>query len=676
MTTIAIVQARMGSTRLPGKVLLKVNGRSLIEILLDRLSRAKRLDRIILATSVHPDNDLLAQTVEQLGYSVSRGQEDDVLSRYYETAKAYKPEAIVRVTADCPIIDPTIVDRVIELFAREGVDYASNTNPPTFPDGLDTEIFTFSALEQAYREASTSYDREHVTPFLLRNSKFKKTNLLNTEDLSNYRWTVDELPDLKVIDRIVCHFFPDTHFNWQSVLKLRESHPEYFLPNQHISRNEGTRLDKGLKLWKRAKNIIPGGNMLLSKRPEMFLPERWPAYYSKTKGCHVWDLDGKCYIDMSIMGIGTNILGYSHPEVDQSVRHVLGKGNMATFNCPEEVYLAERLIELHPWAEMVRLARSGGEANAIAIRIARAASGRDKVAICGYHGWHDWYLATNLGNLQNLDEHHLPGLDPCGVPRNLKNTVFPFLYNDYETLEKIVMANPEIGAIKMEVQRNQPPADNFLQKVRDLATKRNIILIFDECTSGFRETLGGLHKKYNIAPDMALFGKALGNGYAITTIIGKRSIMEAAQNTFISSTFWTERIGPSAALATLRVMENTRSWEYITKIGKSIGNNWQRLGEQHGLTINISGLPALIAFEIPVTNWLKYKTLITQEMLKCGILAANSVYVCTAHTPALVDEYLQQLDSVFSLIRDCEDGRSIDRLLQTPVCHSNFHRLN
>jgi glutamate-1-semialdehyde 2,1-aminomutase len=137
--------------------------------------------------------------------------------------------------------------------------------------------------------------------------------------------------------------------------------------------------------------------MLLSKRAEMFLPDQWPAYFSKAKGCKVWDLDGKEYIDMSIMGIGTNTLGYGHPEVDEAVHQTVTAGNMSTFNCPEEVYLAERLVELHPWADMVRLARSGGEANAVAIRIARAASGRDKVAICGYHGWHDWYLAANLG---------------------------------------------------------------------------------------------------------------------------------------------------------------------------------------------------------------------------------------------------------------------------------------
>ena len=325
------------------------------------------------------------------------------------------------------------------------------------------------------------------------------------------------------------------------------------MANQHLIRNQGARLGTGQKLWQRAKRVIPGGNMLLSKRAEMFLPEQWPAYFSKAHGCHVWDLDGREYIDMSFMGIGTNTLGYGHPEVDDAVRQTITAGNMSTFNCPEEVYLAERLIELHPWADMVRLARSGGEANAIAIRIARAASGRDKAAICGYHGWHDWYLAANLGDDQNLAGHLLPGLEPRGVPQNLRGSVLPFRYNNFEELEALVRDH-DIGVIKMEVSRNMGPEDNFLQKVRKLATDNNIVLIFDECTSGFRQTFGGLHKLYGVEPDIAIFGKALGNGYAITAVIGRRAVMEAAQSTFISSTFWTERIGPTAALKTLEVM--------------------------------------------------------------------------------------------------------------------------
>ena len=415
--------------------------------------------------------------------------------------------------------------------------------------------------------------------------------------------------------------------------------------------------------------------MLLSKRAEMFLPEQWPSYFSKAKGCQVWDLDGKQFTDMSIMGIGTNILGYGHNEVDEAVRQTINAGNMSTFNCPEEVYLAEKLVEMHPWSDMVRFARSGGEANAIAIRIARAASGRDKVAICGYHGWHDWYLSANLGDDENLAGHLLPGLDPKGVPQNLRGTVFPFNYNNFEELEALVNKH-EIGVIKMEVVRNKGPENNFLHKVRKLASERNIVLIFDECTSGFRQTFGGLHKMYGVEPDIAMFGKALGNGYAITAILGRRNVMEAAQSTFISSTFWTERVGPSAALKTLEVMERTKSWDQITSAGLIIREGWQQLADKYDLHIDHWGLPALTGFTFKSDNALIYKTLITQEMLDKGYLAGNSVYVSTEHSPGIINDYFDKLDPLFEIIKECEEGRDPMTLLKGPVCHSSFKRLN
>jgi glutamate-1-semialdehyde 2,1-aminomutase len=324
---------------------------------------------------------------------------------------------------------------------------------------------------------------------------------------------------------------------------------------------------------------------------------------------------------------------------------------------------------------MARFARSGGEANAIAIRIARAASGRDKVAVCGYHGWHDWYLSANLGDDKSLDGHLLPGLEPNGVPRNLKGTVFPFAYNRFEELENLVRDH-EIGVIKMEVSRNKGPEAGFLQKVRELATQKGIVLIFDECTSGFRQTFGGLHKLYGVEPDMAMFGKALGNGYAITATIGRRAVMEAAQSTFISSTFWTERIGPAAALKTLEIMERERSWEKITQTGETIRSGWSALAEKYQLEIEHFGLPALAGFSFKSPKRLEYKTLITQEMLKKGYLASTGVYACTSHHPDIVLDYLEALGKVFAMVADCENGVNVECLLEGPVCHAGFTRLN
>jgi len=432
----------------------------------------------------------------------------------------------------------------------------------------------------------------------------------------------------------------------------------------------------GQKLYKKAKTIIPGGTMLLSKRPEMFLPDHWPSYFSEAKGCIVKDLDGTELIDMSIMGIGTNSLGYGNHEVDSAVMDTVRKGNMSSLNCPEEVYLAEKLIEINPWADMVRFARSGGEANSIAIRIARAASGKDNVAVCGYHGWHDWYLSANHNGNDDLSGHLIQGLSPNGVPKNLKNSVFPFNYNDYESLLNIV-ENKDIGVIKMEVIRNFEPKDGFLKKVRDLATKKNIVLIFDECSSGFRETFGGIFKKYDVEPDMVMFGKTIGNGYALTAVVGRKSVMEAAQNTFISSTFWTERIGPTAALATLKVMEREKSWIKITQTGKNMQDGWLSLAANHDLDITVSGIPAMTSYSFNSRNSMEYKTLIAQEMLKKGFLASTVFYACTEHTDEHLSKYFTELDMVYKTISKCESEiLDIHNLLEGPVCHTGFKRLN
>ena len=433
-------------------------------------------------------------------------------------------------------------------------------------------------------------------------------------------------------------------------------------------------MGKGQKLYSKAKQIVAGGNMLLSKRPEIFLPEQWPSYFSKSKGCEVWDLDGKKYID-TLMMPGTNSLGYNYEEIDEAVKETINSGNMSTLNAPEEVELTERLVELQPWADMARFARSGGEANSVAIRLARAASGKDNVAFCGYHGWHDWYLASNLSDSKGLDGHLLPGLDPHGVPKNLKDSVHPFEYNNFDKLEELVKTK-NIGVIKMEVYRNKEPKNNFLHRVRKLANEHNIVLVFDECTSGFRKNFGGLHKLYDVEPDVAMFGKALGNGYAVTAVLGKREVMQAAEKSFISSTFWTERIGSSAALATLKAMDKEKSWEKITSMGEEINKEWIKLSQEYELPITISGLAALTTFTFKSKNALAYKTLITQEMLKKGYLAATAVYVCTAHTPEIIKTYLENLKPLFQTIKECEEGRDIMTLLEGPIAHGGFKRLN
>lgn len=670
-----ILQARTGSSRLPGKVLADLAGRPMLTFLVERLKRCSSVDRVILATTALAEDDDLAELGKTLGLTVVRGSQNDVLSRYALAADQTEAPVLVRITGDCPFVDPDLLGDMIREFGSQKVDYLANCFPPTYPDGLDIEVFTRSALLAAQSECVDKYQREHVTPWIRDSGRCRVGLKQCHRDYSAMRWTVDEPEDLIVVRGVVAHFGGCSDFSWEQVIELAQNQPQLFAANAKFNRNEGAEMGEGQKLWRRAKRVIPGGNMLLSKRAEMFLPEQWPAYFSRAKGCRVWDLDGRELIDMSIMGIGTNLLGYGHPEVDAAVAATVAAGNMSTLNCPEEVWLAEKLVDLHPWAEMARFARSGGEANAIAIRIARAATGRDTVAICGYHGWHDWYLATNLQNDSGLEEHLLPGLEPNGVPRCLAGTVQPFSFNRLDQLEQIV-AEHDLAAVKMEVQRSTPPDPAFLKGVRDLCSRFGIVLIFDECTSGFRETFGGLHLKYGVDPDMAMFGKAMGNGYAITATIGRRSVMEAAQSTFISSTFWTERIGPTAALKTLEVMHQERSWERITAIGLELRSQWQALADRHGLKITHNGLPALTGFSIQSSQALAYQTLITQEMLKKGYLAATSCYVSLAHQSDVIESYLDALDEVFVLIAECEAGRSVEELLEGPVCHGGFTRLN
>lgn len=697
MNTVAIVQARSSSSRLPGKVLLPLQGDAMILFQLHRLSRCKLVDKLILATSNHKSDDELSDQVLQSGFSVYRGDLENVLLRFRDCAVKYKATTVVRLTGDCPFSDPCLVDELIKAFFTGSWDYLSNAADSdwlTVPDGFDVEVFKANLLNEAVRNAKLPSEREHVTSWMRRpDSSLRWSHHCHKPNRNFYRVTVDDPVDYEVVRTITDALYPkNPNFGVDDVVEFLDSHPETACRNIATIRNEGflKSLSEDLKmktntapangrgpeLWRRAKQIIPGGNMLLSKRSEMFLPEKWPSYFSRAKGCFVWDLDDRKLIDMSIMGIGTNILGYGNPEVDSAVSATVAAGNMSTLNCPEEVWLAEKLVELHPWSEMVRFARSGGEANAIAIRIARAATGRDSVAICGYHGWHDWYLASNLQTNSRLEEHLLPGLEPNGVPSCLSGTVHPFSYNRLDQLESIA-SNYNLAAVKMEVQRSIPPEPGFLESVRSLCSQLGIVLIFDECSSGFREALGGLHLKYGINPDMAMFGKTLGNGYAITSVIGKREIMDAAQSTFISSTFWTERIGPSAALKTLEVMKEQESWAYVTDLGNKIRSDILSIANRYRLNITFAGLPSLTSFSFNSPNDLAYKTLLTQEMLKKGYLASTSIYISTAHNQSIVDNYLNSLDDIFALISKCEDGILLpDNLLEGPICTSGFTRLN
>jgi len=681
MKTSIIIQARLGSKRLPSKIFKKVNNKTILEIIFKRVSKSKKADDIIFAIPKNKENLKLKNFIKKkLKAKIFLGPEEDVLKRYYMTAKKFKSDIIVRITSDCPFADPSIIDSYIDILKRYNLDYVYNGHPHTYPDGFDVEVFNFKSLKVAHKLSKLTAQKEGVTKYFRDNLKKFKTKHINSpiKNISQLRVTLDEEDDFKLINSIFDYFKPNIYFNWLKIVELANFKKNLFKINSAINNNEGGYLDNNQKLWKRANSIIPGGNSLLSKNPDLFLPGGWPAYYSKAKKIYIWDLTKKKYADVCTMGVGTNILGYANTQIDNKVKYSIDCGNISTLNSPEEVQLAEKLIDLHPGLDMARFARTGGEANAIALRIARAAQNKDryKIAVCGYHGWHDWYLSSNLDSQKNLDNHLIASLKPNGVPSVLKNTCYPFEYGDYKKFDQLI-SHRNIGIIMMEVSRNKLLNLKFLNYVKNISKKKGIILIFDECTSGFRETFGGIYKKTNIQPDMIVLGKALGNGYPITAILGKKEIMSHAKQSFISSTFWTERLGPVAALKTLEIMEKLESWKIITKTGKYLNKQWLKIANENHLNLKINGLPSISKFEIKSNDFQAYKTFITQEMLKAGFLASNSVYLSIYHEKKILDSYLDKLNDLFRIIKKCENKeKDINKLLSYPISKKPFKRLN
>jgi glutamate-1-semialdehyde 2,1-aminomutase len=670
MKIAAIIQARIGSTRFPSKVTKPLGNTSILGMCIERLQQSKMINQIIVATTDSDEDKRLEEIAVQQGVSFFQGEQDDVLGRYYSCALAFRPDVIIRITADCPFIDPTLIDDALRFFGSNDLDYFCNQNPPQYPDGLDFDIFTFEILRKTHFAATSKFDREHVTPFMKNIDNLKCEQILIEDDYSKMRWTVDEPVDLEVLNQIMKMVNFSKTFGWRDILKIFKNDTGMLSQNVHIPNNEGSTMSSGEKLWRRAQRIIPGGNDFFSKRPDLFLPSGWPTYYRNAKGCLIWDLDGTQYLDMSIMGIGTNSLGYANDLIDGAVIEAIRNSNMSTFNAPEQVYLAEKLIEIHPWFEMAKFARTGGEINAVAIRIARAYSGKDKVVVCGYHGWHDWYLSTNITDKNNLDNHLLPGLNIAGVPQKLNGLTVPIKYNDFDAL-KILESDNSIGVLIMEVMRSESPQPGYLEKIRDICDQRKIVLIFDECTSGFRETFGGLHKKFGVYPDLATFGKALGNGYPITALLGKKEIMEFANQSFISSTFWSDRLGFVAGLKTLEVMETTKSWEVITEIGSKMQNVWNEVFSKFPLEFKISGIPALSTFSISSEFGNSLKTLITREFLKENVLASNIFYPSISHSKEDIINYRKNLISIMESV----DFDNLNKL-EIVEARKGFGRLN
>ena len=685
MKVSLLIQARMGSSRLPKKVLMNLNDQPALKRMIHRLNSAKTINEIIVCTSINHLDDALVDFCQENEIKYFRGDENDLLKRFYDCALLLNSDFIVRCTADCPLIDPAVVDQMVTIAVNEKLpfyDFDYPTYDSCFPDGFDVEVLSFQELKEANKLAKLPSHREHLTTYLREKHSNRKRHPIDLDiiqklypdiDLRKLHLSLDSYGDYLLLNTIYLHF-KNQDFTINQVLDYLNKNPT--LITLQLRTNPPT---KGQDLYLEAKKMIPGGTQLLSKRPELFLPDQWPAYYRKANGIEITTLDGIKYKDFCYMSIGTNILGYQDPDVNRAVHQSVDNGNMSTLNSPKEVELTRLLTtELHPWAQMARYARSGGESCAIAVRIARAHSKKDQLAFCGYHGWHDWYLSANHNTNDNssLNNHLLTGLSPSGVPKALANTAFPFRYNHLEELEEIIK-NQDIGTIIMEPRRGEEPRDNFLKKIRDLCDQNNLVLIFDEISSGFRINTGGIHLLYDVNPDIAIFGKAISNGYPIGAIIGKKEVMCAAENTFISSTYWTEDLGYAATLATIRKYRDLNVGNYLETMGNYFIKNLKEVAEETGIKIEVSGLPSMMSFnfEYEDPTPLAIKTLYVQLMLERNILAKNALYLSYAHKKDDIDYYLSNIREVFGIMKKAIDDDNVLTLLKGPIAHAGFKRL-
>lgn len=430
-----------------------------------------------------------------------------------------------------------------------------------------------------------------------------------------------------------------------NALRLLAAH----LPQKDVPVSTG-----GPERWKEAREVISGGTGLLSKRAEMFDETKWPAYFSKASGCEVWDMDGKRYIDFA-GGIGAVLLGYADPDVNAAVHQRVSQGSYCSLVSPQEVDLAKTLLDLHPWAGKVRYARGGGEAMTMAVRIGRAATGRSGVAFCGYHGWHDWYLAANLGEEDALDGHLLPGLEPSGVPRELKNTSVPFKYNDLESFEAALQAlGDNLAVVVMEPMRSQLPQDDFVARVAARCKEKGAVFVVDEVSSGLRYGFPGALTDMGIEPDIVVYAKAMSNGFPFGAVIGRDEIMKAAESSFISSSYWTDGVGTAAALAVLNKMKRLNVQEVVWKKGIKLVEALQGVAARYpGCRLVIGGMPVTptLSFQLEGTS-LAVKKVFIQKMLSRGFLVSTSMYLMNAHQDNYIDAFLSALDFVLKEIEE------------------------
>lgn len=681
---VAIIQARMASTRLPAKVLADIVGYPMLWHVVNRVRLARSIDRVIVATSREAADDSIAQFCHDQHIECFRGDENDVLDRFYRAGKSYGANIVVRITADCPLIDPQVIDKVVNTFCVGGADYATNTLRYTYPDGLDTEVCSLAALEIAWKEAHRPSEREHVTSYLRNSGKFHVCNVEHERDLSarQLRWTVDEPLDLEFIQAVYRHLWPQRRgaFFLDEILQLLDKEPQLMTINQGILRNEGyykslidelpvqpqpRELKQSYALKAKAARLIPSGSQTFSKAPTQFVQGVAPVFLSRGQGCYVWDVDGNKYIDYA-MALGPVTLGHNYPAVTEAVTRQMANGTAFSLPHPLEIDVAEALVTLLPCAEMVRFGKNGSDATAGAVRVARAFTEREVIVCCGYHGWQDWYIGTTTRN--------------TGVPKAVQALTRPFEYNNIESLQHLFAQYPgQIAAVIMEPVGVVPPHNGFLQQVRELTRREGALLIFDEVVTGFRLALDGAQGYFDVIPDLACFGKGMANGYPLAAVVGRRDIMELFDEVFFSFTFGGETLALAATVATITEMREKNVIAHLWDQGQRLQDGYNVLTKEYGIDqfTECIGLPprTVATFRDGTgSDSLILKSLFQQECLKRGILFSGGHNLCFSHSPADIDYTLRVYRTAMEIVADALRKQNVTAQLEGEPVQAVFRR--
>jgi glutamate-1-semialdehyde aminotransferase/spore coat polysaccharide biosynthesis protein SpsF (cytidylyltransferase family) len=637
LKVLCVIQARMSSKRLPNKALADLNGIPVIIRMINRIKLSKLIDTIVIATGVAKENDTLESTIKKYSdIDVYRGDDIDVLSRYVDVAKIYKADFVIRLTGDCPLIDSDIIDKAITLLNSSKSDYTSNITKRTFPDGLDVEVFKVSALLEANRMSLDSFSREHVTTYMhgLRKNKkhskiFKITSLENSVDFSNLRWTLDEQKDLDFLNIVFKNI--DNDAPWMEIISFLVNKPEIQLLNKGIKINEGSKesvvnlVDKyenSNNFFKKVSSLIPLASQTFSKSYMQWPKGSAPLFVERAYGEKIVDIDGNHYTDY-ILGLLPITLGYCDKDVDAAVINQVIKGSVYSLPSTLEYELAEKLVNIIPSAEMVRFGKNGSDVTTAAVRLSRAYTNRDMIAVAGYHGWHDWYIGSSTRDV--------------GVPDIVKSLTHKFIFNDADSLKSLFKKYPnKFAAVILEPAGLVPTDINFLKTIKKLCKENGTLLIFDEIISGFRINMGGAQLEYGVKPDLSCFGKGIANGYPLSAIVGSKKIMKLMEEIFFSSTFGGETISLAASIATIDKMEKNNVVKKTRLYGKSLIKEINKICELENIKsfLRISSTdwwPQIIIDNPPIENFL-FISLLRQELLNVGIMVNSTFNLCYSHT--------------------------------------------